>query len=164
MAVAKKNYKGYRRLPTTTNIPLLTTAPEVVVGVVNADVFTEQRRILSVEVTWSLEDLTDLDGPIEVGIAHSDYTDAEVEECLEAGGSWDEGDKVAQEQARRLVRRVGVLTEEETALNEGRLVKTRLNWRVSTGDTLRWWARNRGDALTTGAVVIISGVLHTVLV
>jgi len=157
-------YRGYRKLPVTQDVSFSTLAADALIGTVLSTTFTEERRILSAELTWAVEDLTDLDGPLEVGIAHSDYTDAEVEEALEAGGAWDEGNLVAQEQAKRLVRMVGLLTEEETTLNDGQPVKTRLNWRMASGDTIRIWCRNRGDQLTTGAVITTQGSLHTVLV
>jgi len=157
-------YRGYRALPVTVDLSGLTTAADVVIKQNIPNVVTEERRFLSYEGTWALEDLTDLDGPIEVGVAHSDYSATEIEEALEAGGAWDEGDKVAQEQARRLVRSIGILTEEETALNEGEPVKTRLNWRIATGDTVAIWLRNRGDALTTGMVLTTQGKIHSVLV
>ncbi len=162
--MAKNRYKGYRKLPFTVNIALGTLATDDVTITTLTEVMTEERRVLSVEATYGLEDLTSGDGPLSVGIAHSDYTAAEIEETLEAAGAWDEGDLVAQEQAKRLVRDVGLLTEEETALNEGQPVKTRLNWRIATGDTLSWWLRNRGDAPTTGAEITVQGWLHTVLV
>ncbi len=162
--MAKNRYKGYRKLPFTVNIAGGVLSADDVTITTLAEVFTEERRVLSVEATYGMEDLAAGDGPISVGIAHSDYTAAEIEETLEAAGAWDEGNKVAQEQAKRLVREVGLLTEQETSLNEGQPVKTRLNWRIATGDTLTWWIRNRGDDLTTGMEVVVQGVLHTVLV
>ncbi len=161
---SRRRYRGYRKLPLTVNVAGGTLAADDVTVTVPSEVLTEERRFLSFEGTWGLEDLTSGDGPIEVGLAHSDYTAAEIEESLEAAGAWDEGDKVAQEAGNRLVRSVGLLTEQETALNEGRLVKTRLNWRMATGDTLQFWIRNRGDPLSTGAEVIVSGHVHSVLV
>ncbi len=160
----KPRYKGYRKLPVTANIALGTLGSEALIGQLNGETFNEERRILSAELTWAIEDLASADGPVQVGLAHGDYTDAEIEQCLEAVGAWDEGDKIAQEQAKRLVRIVGMVSEEETVLNDGLAIKTRLNWRIATSDTLRWWARNRGDAMTTGAEILISGWLHTVLV
>jgi len=157
-------YKGYRKLPINIDTPLGTLAAHDVTSVPETGVMTEERRILSIEAVVSLEDLTAGDGPVEVGYAHSDYSAAEIEEALEAVGAWDEGNLVAQEQARRLVRSIGVLTEEETALNQGRPLKTRLNWRIATGDTIQQWIRNLGDSPTTGAVVHSEGVAHTVLV
>lgn len=161
---SRRRYRGYRKLPFTATIVLLTTAADVVVSFQLAEVFTEERRILSVEATWGVEDLTSGDGPLEVGLSHSDYSSGEVEESLEAVGAWDEGNKVIQEQAARLVRTVGLLSEAETTLNDGQPMKTRLNWRMATADTLRFWCRNRGDDLTTGAEIVIQGHCHTVLV
>ncbi len=162
--MAKNRYKGYRKLPFTVTIAGGTVAADDVTSQVLAEILTEERRILSVEASYAMRGLTAGDGPASIGIAHSDYTAAEIEEALEATGAWDEGDKVAQEQAKRLVRDIGILTEEETAINDGQPVKTRLNWRVATGDTLQFWLRNRGIQFTTGMEVTVQGWLHTVLV
>ncbi len=162
--MAKHKYKGYRKLPVTEDVAGGTVAADDVTVTVPSEVMTEERRVLSAELSIAMEGLTAGDGPIEVGVAHSDYTAAEIEEALEAAGAWDEGNLVAQEQAKRLVRRIGVLTGEETVLNEGQPIKTRLNWRIAIGDTIQYWLRNRGIQLTTGMEVGFQGVLHTVLV
>ncbi len=160
----RSRYRGYRKLPFTVTTAGGTVAADDVTTQVLTEVFTEERRVLSIESTYALKGLAAGDGPLEYGVAHSDYSAAEIEEALEAVGAWDEGDKVAQEQAKRLVRRIGVFTEEETALNDGRPVKTRLNWRIATGDTLSFWIRNRGIQLTTGSEITGQGAAHTVLV
>ncbi len=160
----RRRYKGYRKLPLDVDIAGGTLAADDVTQTTFGSTLTEERRFLSIEMSWALTGLAASDGPLVVGVAHSDYTAAEIEEFLEAGASWDEGDKVAQEQAKRLVRQVGVLTEEETALNDGQPVKTRLNWRIATGDTLQFWIWNRGIQMTTGSLVKVSGHVHTVLV
>ncbi len=157
-------YKGYRKLPINVDVAGGTLAADDVTQTTPSEVMTEERRVLSLEASWGLTGLTATDGPLVVGVAHSDYTATEIEEALEAAGAWDEGNLVAQEQAKRLVRQVGILTEEETALNDGQPVKTRLNWRLATGDTLQYWLWNRGVQLTTGSLVKVSGHLHTVLV
>ncbi len=163
--MARKNqYKGYRKLPFTVTLALGVLAVDDVISGSFAESFTEERRILSIEASVAMQGLTSGDGPISMGIAHSDYTAAEIEACLEAAAAWDEGDKVAQEAARRLVRTIGILTQEETALNDGQPVKTRLNWRIASGDTLGLWARNRGIQTTTGAEIVMQGWAHTVLV
>lgn len=101
---------------------------------------------------WTYAGNTAGDGPLMVGLAHSDYTAAEIEECLEAGASWDEGDLVAAEQARRKVRRVGtfdgLLTDEKLA--NGQEVFTKLGFVIADGDTIQSWARNT-DAAQRGA-------------
>ncbi len=157
-------YRGYRKLPFTTTLALSTLGADALISGSFGESFSEERRVLSMEVEVAMQGITAGDGPLEVGIAHSDYSAAEVEQQLEATGAWDEGDKVAQEQARRLVRRLGVLTDSEDRLNDGRPVKIRLNWRIATGDTFQLWCRNRGIAMQTGTEITIQGYLHTVLV
>ncbi len=164
VAKHKGRYKGYRKLPFTVDVAGGTVAADDVTSTTLTEVMTEERRVLSIELSVAMKALTAGDGPVEYGVAHSDYTAAEIEETLEAAGAWDEGDKIAQEQAKRLVRRIGVLTEAETALNEGRPIKVRLNWRIATGDTLQFWLRNRGIQLTTGMEINAQGAAHTVLV
>ncbi len=119
-------------------------------------------RAISVKATWSLRDLTAGEGPISVGLSHGDYTAAEIEEFIEAEGAMTRLDKIAQEQANRLIRRVGTfsgLAEAET-LNDGRPIRTKLNWAIADGGTVDFWAYNHsGAVLTTGAVVEILGRL-----
>lgn len=123
-------------------------------------------RVLSVKLSYSIVELgATIDGAFQFGIAHSDYTAAEIEECIEATGSIDIGDKVAQEQANRLVREIGTIgTGDATAAlvdvvyNEGRPVKTKLNWLIGIGDTLVMYIRNgSGDVYTTGASLKAKG-------
>lgn len=102
------------------------------------------------------------EGPIVVGVAHSDYTDAEIEEVLENVGSWDEGDMIDQEKARRLVRRIGQInspaTAEDGLLNDGKPLKIKLNWLLTTGQTLSFFAFNKGgSSLTTGSYLVVEG-------
>ncbi len=112
---------------------------------------TEKTLLSSIQCTWSLDNITVPQGPILFGIAHSDYTDPEIEEVIEATESWNLGNKVAQEVGRRLVRQIGVfvvdvgnpsVTTQDIQFNEGKPVKTRLNWSLQTGATLRHWAYN----------------------
>ncbi len=155
--------RGYRKLPVSAEVLGGTLSAEDVTSTAFADVLTEQRRITSAVLTWGVHDFTVADGPVAVGLAHSDYSAAEIEECLEAAGAWDEGDKVALEQSRRLVRQIGTfgvgLTDFE--LNEGQPIKTRLNWLLATGDTLQLWLWNRGANLTTGSEFTVTGHLNS---
>ncbi len=118
-------------------------------------------RIVSLQTTWSLKNLTAGEGPIVVGYAHGDYTVGEIKEFIESATSINIGDKIAGEQANRLVRRVGVFSgvgTEET-LNNGMPIKTRLNWAIPIGKTFNMFAYNdSGGTLTTGAVVEANGV------
>lgn len=119
-------------------------------------------RMISVQGVWSLKNLTSGEGPIVVGFAHSDYTVVEVKEAIEANASISVGDKVTNEKANRLVRIVGVFEGDgddlDTTLNDGRPIKTRLNWFIPIGKAVNLFAYNdSGATLTTGAIVDLSG-------
>ncbi len=102
------------------------------------------------------------DGPLTVGICHSDYSNTEVKECLESGASIDQGDKIAQEQGNRLVRIVGsMLPGEEENLNDGKPIKTRLNWMIDIGSAVNVFVYNEGSgSLTTGSLMKLTGSLY----
>ncbi len=103
------------------------------------------------------------DGPITVGLAHSDYTDAEIEEWIEATTSMSFSDKIAQERAGRKCRIVGTLnTASPTAvLNDGRPIKTKCRWIMEDGQSMNLWAYNEGNsALGAGAVISATGNLN----
>ncbi len=105
-------------------------------------------RVVSMEMTWGWSDIAAaIDDGLEFGVAHSDYTAAEIEEALEANSSMDMGDKIRQEQANRLIRSIGVITGSSIVgggiqFNDGKPIKTRLNWLLNIGDTLDVWVRN----------------------
>ncbi len=121
-------------------------------------VAAESYRVMSIDITWGLVDLgaTQDDGQ-EFGVAHSDYSAAEVEACLESTTSVDQGDKTAQELAGRLVRTIGSFqgaagTGAGLSFNNGRPKKTKLNWLIGSGDGINTWIRNgSGNVYTTGA-------------
>ncbi len=127
-------------------------------GILEAsDTVGERTRITSVDVSYTLSGMTPIDnsGPIEVGFAHSDYTLAEIEEFLELTTSWNEGDLLDKEVSSRLIRRIGVFDTPASAgesytLNDGKAIKTRLNWILNAGQGLNWFAYNQGGvALAT---------------
>ncbi len=106
--------------------------------------------------------LNDADGPYVFGVAHSDYTDAEILEYLVNDGSWTRGNQIGQEMARRKIRRIGSWAANQAATantgdymwNEGRKVKTKLNWMLQEGQTLKYWVFNRGGvAVSTGNLI-----------
>ncbi len=131
------------------------------------DTVVDRTLISSLVATWSIGEFTKAtgDGPILVGVAHSDYSAAEIEEVIENTGSWDEGDLISREKANRKVRIIGVFRSRDAAgavgqmsLNSGKPIKTKLNWILTPGDTLDMFAYNLGSsALTTGALVQAQG-------
>ncbi len=125
---------------------------------------TNPYRLMSIDASYSVADVGAFaDDSYEFGLSHSNYTAAEVEECLEATTAIDIGDKVAQERANRLVRPIGIITSAVgtaggATFNNGMPVKTKLNWHIGIGNTLNVWIRNgSGNVYTTGATLVIAG-------
>ncbi len=131
------------------------------------DTVNERTLVSSIVGFYSLSDFTDAvgDGPILVGLAHSDYLLAEIEEYLEQAASWNEGDKKAQEIGKRQIRRVGVFessvadSQGSAVLNDGKSIKTKLNWIVNQGQTINLFAYNMGDSAlaTTDPDLVVTG-------
>ena len=106
------------------------------------EVMVDPGRVTSIVSTWAMEGfgVAAGDGPVRVGVAHSDYSAAEIEEWIENAQSWDLGDKIGQEVGKRLIREIGVFRASgqaigPTTLNEGRPIKTKLNWRLTVVPT-----------------------------
>ncbi len=162
----RRKFRRYIKGRIDFSLSLSTLGPFVVIGGTIADVLEEKAWLSSVKATWALIDFTlgTADGPIWVGVAHSDYTDAEIEAWIEAQNTWKSGDKIAQEIGRRLIRQVGVFANLSTAtagsdvLNSGRPIRTKCGWMLTTGQTIKFWAYNSGSGtLTTGALVHVNG-------
>ncbi len=126
----------------------------------------ERTFISSVIARWSLKNVTPsaTAGPLLVGIAHGDYTAAEIEEWVENTGSWSEADLVQQEVGRRKIRKVGIFPNtgavaDASVLNNGLPVRTKLGWILTTGQTVSSWAYNLGTGpyATTDPSVDIQG-------
>ncbi len=126
----------------------------------------ERTLISSLVAVWSNLGLTPAAGvgPIMVGIAHSSYTAAQIEEWIENTGAWSEGSLVNQEIAKRKIRRIGVFDNRAAAtqtvtLNDGKAIKTKLNWILTQGQGLAFWTYNMGTAAvaTTSPVANAQG-------
>ncbi len=138
-------------------LSLGTLAASALIGDTWDETVNEKTFCSSIVVNWMVDNITSPQGPIDFGVAHSDYSDAEILEVIQNAGSWDTGDKISQEQAKRLVRQIGTLQAESSLagttdyrFNDGRPKKTKLNWALQTGDTLKMWAFNRSaGALAT---------------
>ncbi len=128
-------------------------------------VATNRYRVTSLSLAFTWGGKAIADDTLEFGVAHGDYTAAEIEECLEASGSINAGTKDQQEKANRLVRSIGIVAggvgdaaSQGAPFNNGRPVKVKLNWTIQIGDTLSIWMRN-GSAVvyTTGSVLAVIG-------
>jgi len=165
----KRRMGRYLRGNVDESLVLTTIGARAVLKINFDEVVKDRTRVTSIVASYSLDDLTEGVGigPIMVGIAHDDYSAAEIEAFIENGGSWNEGDLVNQEIARRKIRVIGIF---ETAasvatglgsavLNDGKPIKTKLNWILNQGQTLAVWAYNLGSnpVATTVPEVSVQG-------
>ncbi len=159
------NLRKVRITPAVTIGALATLA---VVKSVGTSATTSTLRFMSIDMSWAITDLAaNVDDAFQFGVAHSDYTAAEIEECLEATASMGIGNKVQQERANRLVREIGTISptggtivNSGIGFNGGIPVKTKLNWLMAIGDTLDVWVRNgSGTVYSAGTILAGTGTL-----
>ncbi len=163
----RRKFRRYLRGSIDFQLALGTLATKVVIGGTVGDTVSEKAWCSSIVCSHSMADFTAAadKGPVVVGVAHGDYSDAEVEEWIETIDSWEEADMIGQEIGRRKIRRIGTFRVPVGAvpgdiqiLNDGRNIRTKCGWMLTTGQTLRFWAYNLGDAsLTTGAEYNVQG-------
>ncbi len=153
----RKSFKKYIPGNIQSDIVLTTLAPATGV-LATTDTVDDTTRVSSVECTYSLEDFTSGAGigPIICGVAHSDYSLAEIEAYIELTTGWSQADMVSREISARRIRKIGVFGSAETdgtgvaVLNDGKLLKTKLNWELAEGQGLSFWAYNTGaNAIAT---------------
>ncbi len=148
----RKRMGRYLRGTVDERLSMASLAGLTAVGAIFDSVVNERTLVSSLVAIWSIGGYTKATntGPILCGVAHSDYTDTEIEEWIEQTGSWNEGDLVAQEVGSRKIRRVGIfevadVESDEVVLNDGKAIKTKLNWILLQGQSLKHWAYNAGS-------------------
>ncbi len=155
---SRRDFSNYIKGTIDHTLSLGTLGPNALVGTDIADVLEEAAYLSSIRATWALDSFTLAEdaGPILVGVAHSDYTDAEIEAWVEQTTGWARGDKISREIAGRFCRRVGVLSPvtsiSAVTLNDGKPITTKCGWNLTTGQTLRVWAYNVGGAALSATV------------
>ncbi len=164
--VMAKARRAYLRGAMEEELLLSTLAGKDVISDISDSTVDTKTWVSSCRLTWALSNLTEAfsQGPITVGLAHSDYTDAEIEEFLEQTASWTQGNLPGQEIARRKIRVVGTFDTPNIALgksvlNEGKPITTKCGFLLQIGDGVRYWAYNNGsNALaTTSAELTVAG-------
>lgn len=166
MGAARRRGRGRRRgidaIPFSQIVDTTTIAADIVV---TADAipaaFTRKFFAVSVKCYHTARGGTVGEGPVQTGFAHGDYSDAEVAEQLVAEMTGT-GNKTTQEQARRLVRKAGMMPmiAADEVLNNGNAVTTKLGFMIEIGQNLSVWARNRsGAAFANGPVVQYDGTI-----
>ncbi len=169
--MAKKSSRGkkmgrYIRGNIDLDFALGTLAAQTGLRTALAATVAERTLISSVVAQYSMSGYTVLDnvGPITVGFSHSDYSLVEIEQWIEqTTGAWSEADLVAREISNRKIRKIGtfdpVVGLATMTLNDGKPIRTKLNWILNAGQTLAFWAYNQGAVAvgTTDPDVHMSG-------
>ncbi len=138
------------------------TSTSVTKGELTAAMVNEA-RVTSIVGSWGIRDQTAGEGPIVFGVAHPDYSATEISEWLSVSQAGP-GKLIEREKGNRLIREIGQFSGRSTeeVLNDGRPVKTKLNWLIDDTDTaLSVWAYNlSGGTLTTGSAVTCNGHIN----
>lgn len=162
----RRKFQRYLRGSVDEALALGTLAALDVIAAAFGDTVNERTFVSSVVFRWSLSAFTKStgDGPILVGVSHSDYTAPEIEEWIENSDSWDEGNLVQQEIAKRKIKMVGTFDNpadeaEVSILNDGKPITTKCKWILNQGQTLNLWVYNMGSSplATTSPVVACFG-------
>ncbi len=164
----RRKFRRYLRGNIALTQLLGTLAGRVGISDTVGDIVTDTTWCSSIDCTYAMNNWTGIAnaGPIDVYVAPSDYTAAEMEAYVESASSWDEGDRIAAEVRRRKVRYVGSIAPHGgsssaavNAMNGGRIVHTKCNFRINNGQTLRFLFYNAGNTAvgTTDPQVMVNG-------
>ncbi len=135
-----------------------------------ADIFsavlTEDLWMISADLTWTLQGtITDGEGPLGFGIAHGDFSADEIEEYLNLSltGPFDKINNEKNSRGR-YIRRVGRFPQHNAdapsnQFNDGKPIKTKLNWMNESGQNTAIWCENQGAGATTGRIVSVTGTV-----
>ncbi len=165
--------KSFVTIPFSNSVVLDTLADNTVLlqdltGSLGEDLFW-----ISLDISASIRGLTAGQGdPMTLIAAHGDYTSGEVLEALDVT-LVDPDDKIEQERARRLVRKVGVFQQEGqmddtfTGLRMkgprggGSVIRQKTGWSIGDGHAPAIGLHNRsGAALSSGAVMEFDGNIY----
>lgn len=148
------------RLRGELSLATLADKTALVVQILNA--VEDPYYMISADTLIAIEGLTVGDGPLIVGLAHGDYSVAEIKEAIENKNMFT-SDQIAIEQGRRKVRETGILiaNASEFVMNDGKSVRTKLKFRLEVGQVLNAFVYNdSGSPLTTGAEFQLHGKVY----
>ncbi len=119
----------------------------------------QEHFAISMDISVTMGDHTVAQGPLAVGVAHGDYTVAEISEWFNSTGVMA-GDQIALERSRRKIRDICALDGEATTEKafDGSVKRIPLRFKVEDGESVNIWAMNQDDdPLTTGTFIRVYG-------
>ncbi len=166
-----RNNKGFVAIPVDASVTIgALGSKSVAVADLMGGNLTEDFFAISADIQAELNGLTAGEGdPSMVVLAHGDYSAAEIAEHLVVK-LLGPGNKIEQERARRLVRKVGPMygneLESQTSMSLGGrsgpgMTRTKLKFMIQSGKTLDIGLyNNSGATLTTGASMRVTGTIY----
>ncbi len=148
-------------LPFNTQLALSTLGDETIVEVDLTTVLAEDFFAISCDLAVSVDGNTTTENPLEFGVAHGDYTVAELKEYVNANLT-DPSDKIAQEHSRRLVRRFGTFSATDVNWSPNNGMEKRIPLRFSIGDgksLIGWCMNHSGAGMNTGTIITFTGTI-----
>ncbi len=152
------------RFSTTITLGTLASNTVISASMFGGELADRAIHLISADAYWAARGATAGNGPIIVGFAHSDYSVAEILECL-TSNALDTGDLISVERSKRLVREAGQFSNFSTdqVLNDGRPKRTKIGITTPTGFDYSVWAWNKSGAqLDTGQVIEVSGKAYVI--
>ncbi len=154
------------------NITLTTLATIAAKKADSTLTLTEDFRLIKSMITATLTDFTGGEGPILLGLADNELSEAEIAECINAAGPLDRNDNLARERAERPVWIIGQFdgAAADGVVNDGQMIdtvkqKSVPSWTFSNPEGFTLFAFNNSAALlTTGAEVRFQSTYYGVWV
>lgn len=158
----RKRDPNFVAIPVSVKMSLSTLADETLLGATLLGATAEDLFVISCDLQWGLRGHATGEGPIEVGLAHGELSDAEVEEFVEVS-FLDPNNILAKERARRPVRRAGIFpglsSEEVLPSINGNKVRTRVKFHIGEHGLRAWAYNHSGAALAGSDVITIQGTI-----
>ncbi len=127
------------------------------------DASDQECFLISMDVNMSLGTHIAGEGPLFVGVAHGDYSEAEILEWFQQSNGLSTGDLVTREQAKRLIREIGVFSGvgTEEVMNDGKKIRVPLKFRLQDGVNLNLFTVNlSGATLTANSQINAVGKIY----
>jgi len=115
--------------------------------------------VISTDLLCNMRDQTVAQGPVQFGLAMSDYTGPEILECLDATPLGPYGPEM--ERSRRKVRIYGSFPSEEAdeSVNDGVAIRRKMFLRVAAGKAAAdVWVVQRSGGNKTAGILEVQGV------
>ncbi len=159
----KRSSKNFVAIPfqSTITLGVLADQTALISSLLGSDL-SEDLFVVSIDGEWSVRQNALDDGPVAVGFCHNDYDVTEIGEYLTIE-IVDPGNKIAQEQSRRLIRKTGNFSYATVgqSLNDGKPIRTRLGFTIDNGHGPAIWAFNHsGSNLATGGIIHCWGTIY----